>query len=50
MLTVGLGPGLTNRSQISASHVPQEASLDLILASPHPGWCLAVQRFICSRV
>lgn len=39
MLTAGLGPGLTNRSQISASHLPQGASLELILASAGPEWC-----------
>lgn len=50
MLTVGLGPGLTNRSQISASHPPQEASLELILASPGPGWCSGVQGFILAGV
>lgn len=33
MLTTGPKPGLTNRSQISASHVPQWASLELIPAS-----------------
>lgn len=34
VLTPEPGPGLTNRSQINASHVPQGASLKLILASP----------------
>lgn len=39
------GLGLTNRSQISASRVPQGASLELILASPSPECCLDVQSF-----
>lgn len=38
MLTAGPGPGLTNRGQISASHVPRGASLELILASAGPEW------------
>lgn len=46
MLTAGLGPGLTNRSQISASHLPRGASLELILASAGPEWCLRMQDFI----
>lgn len=43
MLTAGPGPGLTNRSQISASHVPRGASLELILASADPQWWVSVQ-------
>lgn len=43
MLLAGPGPGLTNRSQISASHVPQGASLELILASAGPEWWVSVQ-------
>lgn len=53
MLTAGPGPGLTNRSQISASHLPRGASLELILASAGPEWCLSVQDFttcICMGV
>lgn len=42
MLTAGQGPGLTNRTQISASHLPQGSSLELILASAAPEWCLSV--------
>lgn len=38
ILTARPGPGLTNRSQISASHVPRGASLALILASAGSEW------------
>ena len=42
-LTAGPRPGLTNRSQISASHVPRGASLELILASAGPELWVSVQ-------
>lgn len=42
MLAVGQGPGLTNRTQISASHLPQGSSLELILASAAPQWWASV--------
>lgn len=38
MLAAGQGPGLTNRTQISASHLPQGSSLELILASAALQW------------
>lgn len=38
MLPAGQGPGLTNRTQISASHLPQGSSLELILASAALQW------------
>lgn len=42
MLTAGPGPGLTNHSQISASHVPRGASLELIPASAGHQWWVSV--------
>lgn len=42
MLAAGQGPGLTNRTQISASHLPQGSSLELILASAAPQWWASV--------
>lgn len=45
MLTAGPGPGLTNSTQISASHLPRGASLELILASAGPEWCSTVHDF-----
>lgn len=43
MLTAWPRPGLTNHSQISASHVPLGGSLELILASADPEWWVSVQ-------
>lgn len=42
MLAAGQGSGLTNRTQISASPLPQGSSLELILASAALQWWVSV--------